>query len=502
MTRAFGLAAVVVCGLAGWAWGQTPREIPISLPPTLPPPGIISLPAPSDSPPSTPATLPPSPATLPPPELTIPIAGPGPDTGPSPKSTPATGPAPAPATKPPATKSEPPPLPAPVPTECATTVQGKPIDVVGQHITVTTGDGDFKLILGGAVVADFLYSTHAPVAPGTPFFLAPEAPFGFRNNTFDATARQTNVYAFFTGPEVFDFKTGGFIFVNLYDNSIIQDRYGVLPINAFGELRNDDWRFAAGLQMDVFNPLNPTVLPFSYLGTSGNTGLFRGQARIERFLHDRDDVHVTMTLAASEPVPTTVNDQLRISEDNGLPNLEGRVAIGLGPMTGFGIDAHRPVEAGVSALCGQLRTVQGPKKVVADVWGLGSDIRWAADPRWGFQGEVYMGQGLGTYGASALQNVNPTTFRAIRTAGFWVEGFYYWCPDAVHTHIGYGIDDPLDGDVGLAIPLRNETYYITTIWDVTKAFRVGLQASYLRTAYPVAGNVDGFIFQTQFMWKF
>jgi hypothetical protein len=139
---------------------------------------------------------------------------------------------------------------------------------------------------------------------------------------------------------------------------------------------------------------------------------------------------------------------------------------------------------------------------VAHVWGLGADARWAADPRWGIQGEGYIGQGLGSYGASGLANVNPVTFEAIRTAGGWVEVYYYWCPDTVHTHVGCGIDDPVDADAGPTLPIRNQTCYVTTIWDVTKAFRVAFQASYLRTSYSILKDNEGFIFQTQFMWKF
>lgn len=316
------------------------------------------------------------------------------------------------------------------------------------------------------------------------------------------TARQTNLFALFTGPEVFDFKSGGFIWVNLYDNSIIADRYGLLPILAYGELKNDDWRFAAGLQFDVFNPLNPTVLPFSLLATSGNTGMYRTQLRVERYLHPDDDTQVTLTASLGDPAPTTLSNQLALSEDNGLPNLGVRAAVGFGPMCGEGLDAHRSMEFGAPAVCGQLRTTQGADRVIAHVWGLGADARWAADPCWGVQGEGYIGQGLGTYGASDLANVNPATFQAIRTAGFWVEGWYYWYPDTVHTHVGYGIDDPIDGDAGPTLPIRNQTYYVTTIWDVTKAFRVGFQASYLKTNYAILRDNEAFLFQTQFMWKF
>jgi hypothetical protein len=379
---------------------------------------------------------------------------------------------------------------------------GKKLEVLGKNLTVVTGDEHFKLVLGGAVTVDLIESQKRAVAAGTPFFLNSASAFGFDTRTFDANARQTTLFGLFTGPDVFDFKSGGFVLVSLYDNSVIADLYGLLPINAYGELRNDDWRIAAGLMFDVFNPLNPTVLPFSLLGTSGNAGFYRTQLRVERFLHPDDDTQVTLTASLGDPVPTTLSDQLRISEDNGLPNLDVRAAVGFGPSKGEGLDAHRPMEFGVSAVCGELRTTQVADRVVSHVWAVGADARWAADPRWGVQGEGYVGQGLGTYGASALSNVNPTTFRAIRTGGMWVEGWYAWCPDVLHTHVGYGIDDPVDRDAGVTLPICNQTYYATTIWDVTKAFRVGVQVSYLKTNYAVLKDNQGFLFHTQVQWKF
>src|SRR5262245_44325590 len=60
------------------------------------------------------------------------------------------------------------------------------LDAISKNLTVTTADPSIKLVLGGAVIADFLYNSARPVAPGTPFLLTP-APFdGFRQSTFDA----------------------------------------------------------------------------------------------------------------------------------------------------------------------------------------------------------------------------------------------------------------------------------------------------------------------------
>ncbi|MFO0795846.1 MAG: hypothetical protein U0804_00055 [Gemmataceae bacterium] len=103
------------------------------------------------------------------------------------------------------------------------------------------------------------------------------------------------------------------------------DRYGLLPIQAYADLKNQDWRFAAGLQFDIFNPLNPTVLPFSRLAASGNAGAYRGQARAERFLHPSDDALVTLRAGVSEPVPTILTPNLESTENNGWPNVEGHV---------------------------------------------------------------------------------------------------------------------------------------------------------------------------------
>src|SRR5262249_20053266 len=156
-----------------------------------------------------------------------------------------------------------------------------------------------------------------------------------------------------------------------------------------------------GLQVDIFNPLNPTTLTFAYLGRSGNAGGgFPGQFRVERYLHPAEDTQITITVGLSEPVSTTVNNQLRISEDNGWPNVESRVALALGPLVGEGPLAKRPFETGVSGLIGQNRTTDpanGARRVVADVWGLGSDFRWSVTPRWGFQGEGFVGQTFGSY---------------------------------------------------------------------------------------------------------
>jgi hypothetical protein len=151
------------------------------------------------------------------------------------------------------------------------------LDALSKNLTITTGDPNFKVIFGGAIIADFLFNSARPVAPGTPFFLTPGPLPGFHQQTFDASGRQTTLSALVSGPEICGFQSSAVIVANFYSSSLIEDLWGFLPLQAYAQLKNDDWRFAAGLQLDIFNPLNPTVLPLSYLGASGNTGALAGK---------------------------------------------------------------------------------------------------------------------------------------------------------------------------------------------------------------------------------
>ncbi|MCI0682740.1 MAG: hypothetical protein L0Y71_11625 [Gemmataceae bacterium] len=376
------------------------------------------------------------------------------------------------------------------------------VEAIGKRLTVLTASDELKLIIGGQIVGDFLFHSARPVGPGTPFFLFPGSPFGFEQDTFDAHARQTALTFLVMGPKVCDFDSGAVVLLTLYNDALIVDRYGILPIVAYGQLKNEDWRFAAGLQFDIFNPLMPTVLPFSYLYASGNSGAYRGQARAERFFYPTPTAQITITGGISEATPTILSSDFELAEDNGWPNVEGRVALGLGPLEGEGPAAKRPIEFGLSGVVGQIRNTVPPQPIVADVWGIGADARYAFSDRCGVQGEIFYGQTLGSYGGAVLQTVNATTFEPIRAAGGFAEVYYYLVPECLHTHLGYGIDDPADGDLAPGQILRNETYFVNLIWDVTNHFRIAGELTYRKTSFSLLRDNDGVGFHTQVMWKF
>lgn len=374
----------------------------------------------------------------------------------------------------------------------------------------TTLNPYYNIYFFGALKLDMLFNSARPVSPGVPFFLAPDSLTGLDQDTVDIHARQTTLGAAFVGPQMGDFQSGGTVVGMLFNDNVLADKYGFLPLQAFGELKNDDWRMAAGLQFDVFAPGMPTVLPFSALAASGNAGnSFRGQLRLERFVHVSNDVQWTLQGALSEPITTTIDPTFGISEDNGWPNVEGRIALGLGDIQGTGAAAQRPFEVGLSGVVGQVRTTPLPpgNRVVADVWGFATDVRWKMTQSFGVAGEFYTGETLGTYNGAILQEVNVDTLEGIRTTGGWLEGFYYWTP-CLHTHTGYAVDDPVDDDVADSVAALgrtfNSTIYTNLLWDLNQSFRIGFEFTWRETNYKVAANPDneGAGFHTQLQWAF
>ena len=380
---------------------------------------------------------------------------------------------------------------------------------------VTTAGDQFNINLFGTLNLDMLFNDARPVAPGIPFYLFPDSPAGLDQNTVSIHSRQTTLGALFAGPELGNFQVGGLFMAMLFNDAVLNDQYGFLPVQAFGELKNTDWRISAGLQFDVFAPKTPTVLAFSALCSSGNAGnSFRGSIRIERYTYPTKNSQWTTQVALSDPVTSTIDPQFRFVEDNGWPNVELRLAFGYGPLEQLGLEAIRPFETGVSAVVGQLRNTDlgRAQRTTANVWGLAADYRWQFTEAWGIAGEFYTGEALGTYNGAILQNFNNVTGEGIRSTGGWIETFAFWRSD-LHSHIGYGVDSPLSQDVadGVEEPFfggtgrtYNSTIFANLYWDVSASLRIGNEVTWRKTHYknPLLLDNDGFGYHSQFQWSF
>jgi len=381
----------------------------------------------------------------------------------------------------------------------------------GEGVTISMLNDTSKLTLGMTLSGLGVFSTQRPQPPSLPMFLSPASPTGLSTKSFDLHARQSSLDARFTGPEFCGLTPGGEVLAMFFNDNISTDNYGLLVYYAFGELKNDDVRFAAGLQRDIFNPVGPTILPSSYLYGSGNAGSYRGQIRFEHFAHLDNGSQLTFQFGLSEAISTLVRNSLAdpLVEDNGWPNLEGRLALGAGEIQEYmGGRKQRPIELGVSGVVGQIRITtpssgaRDPVRIVDDVWAVGCDLQWAITDRLGMKGELFMGQTLGEYNAGVLQNFNSDTFGPIRTHGGYGEVYYYLSPKC-HVHCGYSIDNPNNSDLAGGQIASNQTIFNILYYDFSKSFQIGFEVDHRRTNYVAPlKDADAILVMTQFLWRF
>lgn len=412
----------------------------------------------------------------------------------------------------PPTPAEPSPSLAPVPDA---TSPPSVCYVPGEGLTVSmlNNTSTLKLFANFSAIAGF--STTREFPTGGPLFLLPASNIGAHTNTFDLAARQSSFGGSFSGPEFGGFTPGGFFLAYIQNDNLTSDAYGLLPFQAYGDLKSEHWRFAAGLQSDVFNPVSPTMIPLIGLFDSGNSGSFRGQIRLEHLFKPSDEFQLTTIVALSKPTATVVTGSnsinSRITESNGWPNIEGRIAAGIGEEDELaGGRKWRPVTWGVSGLIGQLRNASialNPdpndpffRRATINVWGLGTDLTAAITSRLGVRGELFLGQSLGEYNAMIGQTFGSNR-QAIRGAGGFGEVFYYFT-DSLHVHTGYGIDAPVIRDLAADQIARNQTFYANAFWDITKAFQVSFEVQYRKTDYVTFKDARGAVFMTQFLWRF
>lgn len=200
----------------------------------------------------------------------------------------------------------------------------------------------------------------------------------------------------------------------------------------------------------VINPLVPSVLNPAAGSNFGNLGFMRPQLRVERFLELSHDVFMTPQIALASPVGTDFFQQLNVSadgavlsEENGWPNIEGRLMFAVGEKPPKA--RYHPVEFGVSGAVGQLRLTRSDLASPAErfttlVWMFGADWRWQVTDRLALVAEGYSGNAPGSYAGGNKQTFNLDTGEGVRAGGGFAE-LEYKVTNQWITHGGYMIDE-------------------------------------------------------------
>ena len=196
-----------------------------------------------------------------------------------------------------------------------------------ENPTVGTRFGNASVTLGGSLRTTVTTSSARMQPDATPFLVLPSLP-GVAEGTTKIDARLSTLLLSIRGAEVGGFQLGGLIVAQLFDGDLLSGKYGLYPGLAYVEASNNDWRFALGLQSDVFSPRIPRMVDgMSAMAGSGNAGnSTKPQLRVERLLSLGED-RITMQGALADPEPSNIAPaSLASTENTGTPNVEGRIA--------------------------------------------------------------------------------------------------------------------------------------------------------------------------------
>ena len=380
----------------------------------------------------------------------------------------------------------------------------------GGGFSLRSGDSLLKM-WAEAKLLSFSSNRHV-FNPGQPLIVSPKDP----DTSFDLTAQQSTVGMAFQGPRWGSWTPGAYALFTLQDN-ILAEGYSFTPVVFYGDLSGSGWRVAAGQQFDLFAPRDPDNLTSGKLATSGNPGAYRPQLRLERRDALSPSSESLLQLGVSAPITTALPSSFDLTrlqeqelvEDNGWPNLEGRLSFGFGaPAERAGGRQLRPLELGVSGVVGQLRVLDNirstdPITLRADrsqvtVWGAALDGRLALGRNLSLSGELYSGQALGEYMAGILQTYNRRSNQAVATSGGWAQ-LSAAISDNLRFNAGYGIDTADDsGRFGLTL---NNTAFANVIWEVNPWLQLGLEGNYKLTTYDTFGDKDAWVVITQLLLR-
>lgn len=380
----------------------------------------------------------------------------------------------------------------------------------GKGVTLQAGGNQLRLWAEAKLLG--FSSSRYVFNPGQPLVVSPKDP----DASYDLSAQQSMVYAAFQGPKWGSWSPGGFALFTLQDN-LLAEGYSFTPVVFYGDLGNGGWRIAAGQQFDVFAPRDPDNLTSGKLATTGNPGAYRPQLRLERRAALSAGSEALLQLAVSSPITTALPSSFDLTtlqtqelvEDNGWPNLEGRLSFGFGaPAERAGGRQLRPLELGVSGVVGQLRVLDNIRptdpltldfdRTTVSVWGAALDGQIALGRSFGLSGELYTGQGLGEYMAGIFQSYNRTSNRAVPTSGGWGQ-VYVYPAENLRFNVGYGIDNATGAGVfGL---LKNSAIFANLVWDVNAWLQLGLEGNYKFTLYDTFGEKDAWVVISQVMFR-
>jgi len=294
------------------------------------------------------------------------------------------------------------------------------------------------------------------------------------------------------GPRIGAFggaQSKGRVEVDFQGIFVTENKPSVRLRHAYWEVGNEDFRLLVGQTWDVISPRYPGTLNFSIGWDGGNIGFRRTQFRAERYWYPSDRTKWILQTSLNENVTADFASNPGVRrEAAGWPTLEGRAAIAWDN----GLGAKKQSEIGISGHLGETGfdfLVAGPPPSNLPpqddarfrTWSFNIDARLPVTDRFGVQVEFFTGANLSTFLGGIGQGVCPCLRVPIRSVGGWADFWLDWT-QRLHSHAGFGVDDPNDND-SLLGRTYNQFIFANLTYDVTPKLLTGFEVTSWKTLY-------------------
>lgn len=347
----------------------------------------------------------------------------------------------------------------------------------------------FRIVPYGAFWSDMIYASERTNPGAFTLFVPSEETQG--EDMYVLDARRSRFGFDLAGPDLpidGGMQSGGKLEIDFHGDFITENRAGVLLRHAYWEAKNERRRILVGQYWDVISPLMPGTLNYSVGWLGGNIGFRRTQVRYERFGHFSEDVAWTLQSSLNQDiVPDFPTDPGVVRESSGWPIIEARAAVTLNPDAGA-----RATTLGVSGHIGQtgfdfLTTGPPPLDLPPqddarfDTWSYNIDLSAPICKRGTLQAEFFHGENLSAFLGGIGQGVCPCARIPIRSIGGWGDFQYQWT-EYFSTCVGYGVDDPRNGDF-LFGRTYNQFIFANFLVNLTDTLSSGIEVTYWKTLY-------------------
>jgi hypothetical protein len=252
------------------------------------------------------------------------------------------------------------------------------------------------------------------------------------------------------------------------------------------QLEGETWRVILGQHLDVMLPLVPDTansFPSGYV--PGAIGYARPQLRTDLRFPIGERFQILAKASANQAIQTFDLSDEAVGRQGGWPDGQARVSFAVGQSK---VPWERPFEIGVAGHLGG-RRVTYPETLMTvgfRTWSVAGDLRLRLPFGLLIKGRLWTGAAMGDYVGGIFQTYDLGLARAVRASGCWAE-IQQTLNERWRVAIGYGRDDPRDGDVSAGGRTLNHAAFANLFFDAIAWLGFAAEASRWETSYQGLG---------------